>query len=54
VADWNRCHQSLEWHENPMVIPLEREDELKSVLQTQPATGLRSKPIARSNDFLWI
>lgn len=33
-----------------MVIPIEREDELKSVLQTQPATRLRSKPVIRSND----
>jgi len=37
-----------------MVIPIEREDGLKSVLQTQPATRLRSKPIVRHNDFLWI
>jgi hypothetical protein len=35
-----------------MVTPIEREEELKSLLQTQLATRLRSKPIVRSNDFV--
>jgi hypothetical protein len=35
-----------------MVIPSEKLDEVKSMLQTQPAKRLRSKPIVRSNDFL--
>jgi hypothetical protein len=37
-----------------MVIPIEKQDEVKSVLHTQPAKRLRSKPIVRSNDFLWV
>ena len=34
-----------------MVIPSEKLDEVKSVLQSQPAKRLRSRPIVRSNDF---
>jgi hypothetical protein len=44
--------KSLELHENPTVIPSEKQHRVKSVLQTQPAERLRSKPTVRSNDFL--
>jgi hypothetical protein len=60
IAERIRTHQSqtgkgdcksLGWHKSPMVIPSEKLDEVKSILQT-PAKRLRSKPIVRCNDFL--
>jgi hypothetical protein len=44
--------KSLAWHESPMVIPSEKLDEVKSVLENEPAKRLRSKPFVRSNNFL--
>ena len=44
--------KKLEWHESPVAIPGEKLDEVKSILQTQPAKRLRSQSIVRSNDFL--
>jgi len=37
-----------------MVIPSEKLDEVKSILQTQPSKRLRSQPIVRSTDFLLL